>query len=138
MYQYNKLSSELSSFKKIRNLYSLDELIAYKKYLSKNVFIVGARNNDFRVVGYYICIIFNDKAYQIFNAVNKEGNELMAGYSVLMYLYDSLKKINIKEIYLGEMNQVRYPGNYQFKSGFNQERIQVIGEFEFSKIKIYF
>tara|TARA_A100000164_G_C21864809_1_gene751992 strand:+ start:474 stop:1448 length:975 start_codon:yes stop_codon:yes gene_type:complete len=131
-----KLSSELSNFKKIRNLYSLPELIAYKKYLSKNIFIVEARDSDLKIVGYYICIIFNNKAYQIFNAVNKKGNELMAGYSVLIYLYDSLKKINIKEVYLGEMNKVRYPGNYQFKSGFNQKTIQVIGEFEISKINI--
>ena len=130
-----KLSLELSKFKKIRSLYSLSELFAYQKHLKRNVFIVRAKDKNFKVVGYYICIIFNGKAYQVFNAVNKIGNQLMAGYRVLMYLHKTLKKNKIKELYLGELNKKRYPGNYQFKSGFNQKRIQVIGEYDYSEIK---
>ncbi len=131
-----KLTLDLSKFKKIRNLYSLHELIAYKKHLKENFFIIRAKDKNFNIVGYYICIMFNNKAYQVFNAVNKEGNQLMAGYTILMYLHKSLKNINIKELYLGELNKKRYPGNYQFKSGFNQKKVTVIGEYDYSKIKL--
>lgn len=130
-----KLSAELSKFKKIRNLYSMDELLAYQEHLKDNVLIVRAKDETLKVVGYYICIIFNNKAYQVFNAVNKTGNHLMAGYTVLIFLHDALRKLNIEFLYLGELNKKRYPGNYQFKSGFNQRKIQVIGEYDYSKVR---
>ena len=60
----------------------------------------------------------------------------MAGYTILMYLHKSLKNINIEKLYLGELNRKRYPGNYQFKSGFNQKKVSVIGEYDYSKIKL--
>ena len=119
------LVQELSKFKKIRNLYSLNEIKSLKKNFQSNLLIIRAKNKSSKVIGYYFCVIFKNKAYQIFNAVNKKGNSLMCGYRILIYLIDELKKRDIKELYLGELNKKRYP-EIQFKSGFNQDMIDVI------------
>ena len=131
------LVQELSKFKKIRNLYSLNEIKSLKENFQTNLIIIKAKNKSTKVVGYYFCVIFKNKAYQIFNAVNKEGNSLMCGYQILIYLIDELKKRDIKKLYLGELNKKRYPGNFQFKSGFNQDVIDVIGEYEYSTLGIF-
>lgn len=131
------LVQELSKFKKIRNLYSLNEIKSLKKNFQSNLLIIRAKNKSSKVVGYYFCVIFKNKAYQIFNAVNKEGNSLMCGYQILIYLIDELKKRGIKKLYLGELNKKRYPGNFQFKSGFNQDVIDVIGEYEYTTLGIF-
>tara|TARA_Y100000768_G_C23986739_1_gene689350 strand:- start:2159 stop:3154 length:996 start_codon:yes stop_codon:yes gene_type:complete len=131
-----KISSQLSKFKNIKNLYKISELKAYEKYLSKNVYIIRAEDNEHNSLGYYICILFNSKAYQIFNAVNSKGNKLMVGYTILSFLYESLKDNKIDTLYMGELNKERYPGNYQFKSGLNQNKINIIGEYDYSKISM--
>ena len=127
---------ELSVLKKIRNLYNLKEIESLKKNFKDDLLIIRAKNKNNIVIGYYFCVIFNNKAYQIFNAINKEGNSLMCGYRTLIYLIDELKKRKIKKLYLGELNKNRYPGNFQFKSGFNQDVINTIGEYEYSRLGI--
>ena len=131
-----KISTQLAQFKNIKNLYEYRELKAYEKYLSKNIFIIKAEDNDHNLLGYYICVLFNSKAYQIFNAVNHKGNKSMVGYTILSFLYESLKDNKIDILYMGEMNKKRYPGNYQFKSGLNQNKISIIGEYDYSKLSI--
>ena len=126
------LCKDLSKFKKIRYLYNLNELQEFKNRLGNYIHCVRAIDNDSNVLGYYICIIYKDIAYQIFNAVNERGNKLMAGYTILFHVIESLKKKNIKELDIGEINKKRYPGNFQFKSSFNQKIFQVIGEYEWS------
>jgi len=126
------LSKDLSNFKNIKNLYTYKELESYKKYLKEITLIVRAKNMKNQIVGYYICTIFNFNSFQIFNAVNKEGNSLLAGYATLMFIISELKKLGIQNLYLGELNKKRYPGNFQFKSSFNQKKFEVIGEYEYS------
>ncbi|MDC3158657.1 peptidoglycan bridge formation glycyltransferase FemA/FemB family protein [Candidatus Pelagibacter sp.] len=128
---YN-LCKELSEFKSIRYLYQLKELKEFKKNLESYIECVRATDENLNILGYYVCIIHDNIAYQIFNAVNKNGNRLMAGYSILFEIIRNLKKKNIKELDLGELNQKRYPGNYQFKRGFNQRYYNVAGEYDWS------
>ena len=126
---YN-LCEELSKFKGIRYLYSLHDLKEFKKKLGDNIHCVRAIDKDSNVVGYYICIIHKNIAYQIFNAVNERGNKLMAGYTILFHVIKSLKEKKITELDIGEINKRRYPGNFQFKRSFNQKTFKVIGEYE--------
>ena len=127
-----KLCKDLSKFKKIRYLYNLQELKEFKSKLGKSIHCVRATDSHSNVVGYYICIIYKDIAYQIFNAVNKKGNELMAGYTILFHVIKTLKEKKIKELDIGEINKDRYPGNFQFKKSFNQNIFKVVGEYEWA------
>lgn len=135
------ISNELSQFKKIKNVYSLKELRSYKKNLEEIVINVKAKNTDQKIVGYYMCIKYRDNAFQIFNAVNREGNELMSGYTILMFLLRELKNKGVKKLYLGELNKKKFPGNFQFKSSFNQEIVKIIGEYDYASnffVRIFF
>jgi hypothetical protein len=132
-----KLSNELARLKGIKNLYSLNELKSYQKNLKEIALIVRAKNLNNEILGYYICIIHGNKAFQIFNAVNKNGNNLMAGYTILMFVIKKLKEKKIEKLYLGELNKKKYPGNFQFKSSFNQNSINIIGEYEYTNFYLF-
>jgi lipid II:glycine glycyltransferase (peptidoglycan interpeptide bridge formation enzyme) len=126
------LSKELSKFKGIKHPYSYKQLEEFKKHLKKYAHIIRASDHNSKVIGYHICIIHNDMAYQVFNGVNADGNKLMAGYSILIFVIESLRKYELKYMDIGEINEKRYPGNYQFKRGFNQNYIKVVGEYEWA------
>ena len=126
-----KISNELSKFKNIKNVYSLKELKSYKKNLEEIVVNIVAKNVKQKIVGYYMCINYRNNAFQIFNAVNKEGNELMSGYTILMFLLKELRKHGVHKLYLGELNKKKFPGNFQFKSSFNQGLTKIIGEYDY-------
>lgn len=130
--QIFELCMELSKFKNIRYMYNLKELQMFEKHLNRYTHTTLAFNKEKKLVGCYICIKYNSKAYQIFNAVNKSGNELMAGYTILISVINELKKIGLKQLDMGEINKKRYPGNYQFKKSFNQNNINLEGEYEWS------
>lgn len=145
------INKELTTYWKIRNTLTQRETIPLINNLGKKLITCTAFDKENNLIGIRVAIISGKKAYHLYNAVTKNGRDLLPGYRLLIFMLDELRYKNIESFNIGSTNQKRFPGPYRFKYqlGYKNSLYTSLGEWNYTDniliekflnyfIKIYF
>jgi lipid II:glycine glycyltransferase (peptidoglycan interpeptide bridge formation enzyme) len=128
--------NEMETYKDIRQQYSREELEKIFELFGNRIIVYSCIDERGDLIAFRGCMVFGNKAWDLFAATTVKGRNLYASYQLFWKLIDHCKAKGVTAYDMGGIDPKKNEGVYHFKKGTGAQEIKYLGEWEWATSEI--